>query len=826
MSDLTPMMKQYRDLKEQVPDALLFFRLGDFYEMFGDDALVASKELEITLTGRGQGEKRSPMCGVPFHSVQPYISKLISRGFKVAICEQTEDPALAKGIVKRDVIKIITPGTVLEEAMLNERANNYLMAAAFSGDKASLAFIDISTGEFRALDIEGGDRTRLLCDEIERIAPAEILIFPDAVEKNAQLKDLLETKGVHYTPYNLKDIFDVQLAKEKLLRHFSLSSLEAFGFGGSELSLCAASAVVDYLKETQKVKLFHINSIKKYRLDNYMYIDPATRRNLELVQTIRDRSFQGSLLWILDRTRTPMGARLLRNWILSPLREKSRVEERLDAVEELFNDQLLRRDMEDALEDIRDIERLTGKISSASAGARDLAALKESLSKLPAVKSMLKKCSSKLIKSLSGLKDMEEVRSLIDKAISDDPPLALKDGGLIKRGYSAELDELKDASLKGKEWISGLEEEERRRTGIKSLKVGFTKVFGYYIEVSSSNLKYVPQDYIRKQTLVNCERFITPDLKDKESMILNAQERSVEMEYSIFCGVRDKVAEFSLDLQEVASCIAQIDALLSLANVAVSENYKRPTLTPSPQPSPLIPLPGGEGNTVLIIKDGRHPVAEKTLGQHLFVPNDTLMDDNGRFLLITGPNMAGKSTYMRQVALIVLLAQIGSFVPASSAQIPVVDRIFTRVGAFDDLYAGQSTFMVEMLETANILNNATKDSLIVIDEIGRGTATFDGMSIAKAVAEHIHSKIGSRTLFATHYHELTTLPEKFKGIKNVNVSVKDEGEHIIFLHKIVDGPADKSYGIHVAKLAGLPQSVVSRAKEVYDTLEMVENKIS
>ncbi len=811
MSDLTPMMKQYRALKEQVPDALLFFRLGDFYEMFGDDALIASKELEITLTGRGQGEKRSPMCGVPFHSVQPYISKLISRGFKVAICEQTEDPALAKGIVKRDVIKIITPGTVLEEAMLNERANNYLMSLAFSPDKASLAFIDISTGEFKALDIEGGDRTRLLSDEIERISPAEVLVFPEALEKNPWLKSFFEAKGIHYTPYNLKDIFDVQLAKEKLLRHFSFSSLEAFGFGGSELSLCAASAAVDYLKETQKVKLFHINSIKKYSLDNFMHIDPATRRNLELVQTIRDRSFQGSLLWILDRTKTPMGARLLRSWILFPLREKGPIEERLDSVEEFFSDQLLRRDMEDALEDIRDIERLTGKISSASAGARDLAALKESLSKLPAVKSMLKKCSSKLIKSLSGLKDMEEVRSLIDKAISDDPPLALKDGGLIKQGYSAELDELKEASLKGKEWISGLEEEERRRTGIKSLKVGFTKVFGYYIEVSSSNLKYVPQDYIRKQTLVNCERFITPDLKDKESMILNAQERSVEMEYSIFCQVRDKVAEFSLDLQEVASCIAQIDALLSLANVAVSEDYKRPKIS---------------DKGALVIKDGRHPVAEKTLGRHLFVPNDTLMDDNGRFLLITGPNMAGKSTYMRQAALIVLLAQIGSFVPASSAQVPVVDRIFTRVGAFDDLYAGQSTFMVEMLETANILNNATKDSLIVIDEIGRGTATFDGMSIAKAVAEHIHSKIGAKTLFATHYHELTSLPEKFKGIKNVNVSVKDEGDNIIFLHKIVDGPADKSYGIHVAKLAGLPQSVVSRAKEVYDTLEMVENKIS
>jgi DNA mismatch repair protein MutS len=811
VSDLTPMMKQYNELKEQVPDALLFFRLGDFYEMFGDDALVAAKELEITLTGRGQGEKRSPMCGVPYHSVQPHISKLISRGFKVAICEQTEDPALAKGIVKRDVVKIITPGTVLEESMLSEKSNNFLMALAFSGDKASLAYIDISTGEFRALDIEEGDIERLLRDEIERVSPAEVLVSTDALEKNASLKAFLEARAIPFTPYNMKDIFDAQLAREKLLRHFSLSSLEAFGFSGAELSLCAASAVVDYLKETQKVKLFHINAIKKYRTGNFMYIDPATRRNLELVQTIRDRSFQGSLLWILDRTATPMGARLLRSWILFPLRERAAAEERLDAVDELFKDQLLRRDMEDALKDIRDIERLTGKISSASANARDLTALKESLSKIPGIKAMLSKCASPALKKTAGFSDMAEVFSLIDAAIADDPPFVLRDGGLIKKGFSAELDELNDASRKGKEWISSLEDEERARTGIKSLKVGFTKVFGYYIEVSSTNLKYVPQDYIRKQTLVNCERFITPDLKDKESMILNAQERSVEMEHSIFCGVRDKVAQYSKDLQHAAACIAEIDALLSLANVAVSENFKRPALA---------------GKGTLVIKDGRHPVAEKTLGQHLFVPNDTLMDDSSRFLLITGPNMAGKSTYMRQVALIVLLAQIGSFVPASSAQIPVVDRIFTRVGAFDDLYAGQSTFMVEMLETANILNNATKDSLIVIDEIGRGTATFDGMSIAKAVAEHIHSKIGAKTLFATHYHELTTLEDKFKGIKNVNVSVKDEGDDIIFLHKIVDGPADKSYGIHVAKLAGLPQSVVSRAKEVYDTLEMVENKLS
>ncbi len=811
MSDLTPMMKQYLEIKSQVKDALLFFRLGDFYEMFGDDALVASKELEITLTGRGQGENRAPMCGVPYHSVQPYVSKLISRGFKVAICEQVEDPALAKGIVKREVIKIITPGTILESSMLTENTNNYLMSISFSGEKCALAFIDVSTGEFKGIDLEGPDKMRQLFDEIERVSPSEVLMLPDAAQNNEKLLSFMSARGIIYTPYNLKDIFDVSLAKEKLLRHFSLSSLEAFGFSGSELSLCAASAIVDYLKETQKVPLLHINSLKKYRIDNYMYIDSATRRNLELVQTIRERSFEGSLLWILDRTKTPMGARSLRSWLLFPLCDKDAITARLDAVEELSKDQMLRADMADALDNIRDIERLTGKIASASANARDLVSLKESLEKLPSIKSVLSKCSSPLIRGLADFKDMSEVYSLISSAVADDPPFVLKDGGLIKPGYSAELDEIKNASLKGKEWISNLEEEERRRTGIKSLKVGFTKVFGYYIEVSSSNLKYVPQDYIRKQTLVNCERFITPDLKDKESMILNAQDRSVEMEYVIFCTVRDKVAAFAKDLQQVAFCVANIDALLSLANVAVSENYVKPKLKD----------PGSS----VEIKDGRHPVSEKTLGQHLFVPNDTVMGKDSGFLLITGPNMAGKSTYMRQVALIVLLSQIGSFVPASSASLPVFDRIFTRVGAFDDLYAGQSTFMVEMLETANILNNATKDSLIVIDEIGRGTATFDGMSIAKAVAEHIHSRIGAKTLFATHYHELTNLPEKFKGIKNVNVSVKEEGDHITFLHKIVDGTADKSYGIHVAKLAGLPDSVVKRAKEVYDTLEMVENKL-
>ncbi|MCX5749232.1 MAG: DNA mismatch repair protein MutS [Candidatus Saganbacteria bacterium] len=808
MSDPTPMMKQYRQVKSEVPDALLFFRLGDFYEMFGEDALVASKELEITLTGRGQGENRAPMCGVPYHSVTPYISKLISKGYKVAICEQVEDPDLAEGLVKREVIKIITPGTVLDTAMLSEKESNYLMALSFSSGRTGLSYIDISTGEFKALDIEGDVGMKVLYDEIERVSPAEVIISRDVFENDKKLVSFLKSKNIVITPYNLKDIFDAALAKEKVLKHFKLESLDGFGFKGDELSLCAVSPVIDYLKETQKTSLSHVNSIKKYRIDNFMYIDTSTRRNLELVQTIKERSFEGSLLWMLDRTKTPMGSRLLRSWVLSPLCDKKQIDARLEAVEELTKSSILRQELEGTLDDIRDIERLTGKIASASANARDLVALKESLLRLPKVKELLSGCFSRLIKEMTGFGDLSGIASLIEASIVDDPPFVIKDGGLIKKGYSAELDEIIEASTQGKEWISRLEETERQRTGIKSLKVGFTKVFGYYIEVSATNQKYVPMDYIRKQTLVNCERYITPELKEKESMILNAQERVVETEYSLFCTIRDRIAGSSKELQAVSLCIASLDALLALANTAVGEGYFKPEITS-----------GGE----LMIKEGRHPVAEKTIGHHLFVPNDTRMDELSRFLLITGPNMAGKSTYMKQIALIALLAQIGSFVPAKSAKIPVIDRIFTRVGALDDIYAGQSTFMVEMLEAANILNNATENSLIILDEIGRGTATFDGMSIACAVSEFIHTKIKAKTLFATHYHEITQLAEKYPGMKNLNVAVKEEGDHITFLHKILEGPSDKSYGIQVAKLAGLPDEVIKRAKEVYEKLEMVES---
>lgn len=829
MTDLTPMMKQYNDVKASVPDALLFFRLGDFYEMFGDDALVASKELEITLTGRGQGDNRAPMCGVPFHSVDPYISKLISKGYKVAICEQVEDPALAKGIVKREVIRIVTPGTVTGEMLPSEKDSNYLAAISVEKNSAAIAYMDVSTGEFKTIDLEGPDAVKKLREEIDRISPSECLLASDLLSIEKDIVEFLASKNILVTPYDMKDIFDRQLAQGKLQKHFRLSSLEGFGYNGVELSLCAASAVLDYAGQTQKTQLPHVTTLKKQPAEDYMYIDPSTRRNLELVRTIKDGSFEGSLLWVLDRTKTPMGARLLRSWLLLPLTKTETINTRLDAVEELSKSTMVRQQTGEALDGVRDIERLTGRIASASANAKDLIALKESLQRLPELEKLTAACRSELIRELKTGKELEGIALLIERAITDDPPFTIKDGGIIKKGFNEELDGIKEAAAGGKQWISDLEAAERERTGIKSLKVGFTKVFGYYIEVSSSNQKFVPMDYIRKQTLVNCERYITPELKEKESMILNSQDRQTEMEYAVFCSVRDEIAKYIKELQAVSYAVAQVDAVLSLANVAVAEDYVRPRLfsKPSSHPFSLLREKGStsSSDSTLIIKEGRHPVAEKTIGRHNFVPNDTLMDENGRFVFLTGPNMAGKSTYMRQVAQIVLLAQMGSFVPAKEASVPVVDRIFTRVGAFDDLYSGQSTFMVEMLETANILNNATANSLIILDEIGRGTATFDGMSIAGAVAEYIHSKIKAKTLFATHYHELTQTAEKTPGMKNLNVAVKEEGERVIFLHKIVDGPADKSYGIHVGKLAGLPAEVIRRAGEIYSKLEKAEDKI-
>ncbi|MFA4906427.1 MAG: DNA mismatch repair protein MutS [Candidatus Margulisiibacteriota bacterium] len=745
MTDQTPMVAQYREIKARHQDAILFYRLGDFYEMFNEDAELASRELDLTLTGRGKDENRMPMCGIPYHAAQGYIARLIEKGYKVAICEQTEDPALAKGLVKREVIRIVTPGTVLESDLLSEKNSNYLAAISLEKGKYGLAYVEASTGEFKTTDFT--DETQLKA-EIDRIAPAETIAASN----------------------------------------------------GS-----AVDAILEYLKQNRKTRLGHIGEPVKYSVGEFMLIDPQTRRNLELIQTIRDRSLKGSLLWVLDQCRTSMGSRLLKNWMLAPLLNREEIESRLNAVGELHKDAIRRAELSRELDQVFDIERLTGRVASGGANARDLIALKESLTHLPRIAEILK--DSKILKIPNPL---PEVVDHIRRAIVNDPPFVLSEGGIIKEGYKAELDELKQAARGGKSWITELENKERLRTGIKSLKVGFTKVFGYYIEVSNSNLNSVPTDYIRKQTLVNCERFITPELKDKESFILNAEERLKDMEYKIFCEVREQVAEHTKELQAIARQLARIDVLLSLAEVAVANNYCRPRITGSPD---------------IRITGSRHPVVEKTLGEQKFTPNNIVMDANSRFIMITGPNMAGKSTYMRQVALICLMAQIGSFVPAQSAELAIIDRIFTRIGAMDDIFSGQSTFMLEMTETANILKNATAHSLIILDEIGRGTATFDGMSIAAAVAEYIHQKIKAKTLFATHYHEITQLAEKHPGMKNFNVLVKEAGEEITFLHKIAEGVADKSYGIAVARLAGLPDEVVRRAREVYNTLEMVETDL-
>jgi DNA mismatch repair protein MutS len=807
---ITPMVKQYQDIKSQHKDAILFFRLGDFYEMFYDDARIASKVLELTLTGRGEGEKRMPMCGVPYHAADNYISKLLGKGYKVAICDQTEDPKLAKGLVRRDVVKVITPGTVQETRMLDEKTSNYLLAVSFLKNEAGLAFIDSSTGEFKMTCFAGGKNIEVLIEEINRISPSEILL-PDIIPVgSSKLSEGLRSAGYSITSY--KDTYDIDIAQKRLKEQFNVTSLESFGLSNFKPGYGAAVAIIDYLKNTQKGPLAHVNKIQPYETGDYMYIDPSTKRNLELVSTIRDRSTKGSLVWVLDRTSTPMGSRLLKNWILQPLLDIKEINSRFDAVGELSADLILRSELSRALGNVHDMERLIGKVASGAANAKDIVALKISLMNLPKIKLILKDCRSEKTKLVKELDEQAEVVRLIDNAITEDPPHTLKDGGLIKKGFDQELDKLTDMTRGNKEWISALELKERQRTGIKSLKVGYTSVFGYYIEISKSNLNAAPADYIRKQTLVNCERFVTPDLKEREALILNAEEKMFAMEYEIFIDVRSRVAGHTKDLQSVSQTLAEMDVLLSFASVAAEKKYSRPVL---------------DGKGGIHIKGGRHPVVEATLGENMFVPNDTDMArEKTRFSLITGPNMAGKSTYMRQVCLICLMAQAGSFVPAEKAALPLIDRVFTRIGAMDDIYAGQSTFMVEMTETANIINNATSRSLIILDEIGRGTSTFDGMSIAAAVAEFIHTKIKAFTLFATHYHEITQLAEKHPGMRNLNTLVKKEGDKVIFLHRIVEGAADQSYGIEVAKLAGLPDEIVSRAKEIYGTLEMVESGVA
>ena len=799
----TPMVKQYLEIKNQHRDKILFFRLGDFYEMFFADAELVSQELELTLTGRGKDENRVPMCGIPYHALDSYLPRLINKGYKVAICEQTEDPALSKGITKREVVRVVTPGTLMESNMLSEKQNNYLMAisTAEKNSQFGIAIVDASTGVFRVTEVE--NKTQLL-DEIARFNPSEILM-PES------LKTELTS---HITTF---ESLNETKAETVLLEHFKVKTLEGFGCQNLPLAKIAASSVLHYLGETQKTSLEHINTISTYYLGEYMICDNTTRRNLEVTKTIRDHSFKGSLLWVLDQTKTSMGGRLLREWVNQPLLNLQIIKDRQAAVAELYNDLILREEIKAFLKDIYDIERLTAKVASGTANARDLVALRESLTILPEIASSLTPASSKLLLSvrelLSATKWVSEITAFLENALVDNPPLQIKDGGMIKRGFNADLDEIFNITHGGKEWLIELENNEKERTGIKNLKVGFNKVFGYFIEVSKSNAEKVPDNYIRKQTLTTGERFITPELKERETLILNASERLVNMEYELFGEIRAEVAKYTRELQAISQKLAQLDVLLSLAIVAVDNNYRCPEMHPSEE-------------HLLQIEDGRHPVIEKTLKDAAFVPNDTNMDQSQeRFVVLTGPNMSGKSTYMRQVALILLMAQIGSFVPARKATLSIVDRIFTRVGAMDDLFAGQSTFMVEMTETANILNNASASSFIILDELGRGTSTFDGMSLAWAIAEYIHLKIGAKAIFATHYHELTQMENQYKGVRNYNVAVDEKGRNITFMHRVQQGGANKSYGIHVAQLAGLPSEVLGRAREILTGMESLQTDV-
>ena len=854
LNKITPMMSQYIETKKDYTDCILLYRIGDFYEMFFEDAEIAANVLELVLTGKdcGLGE-RAPMCGIPFHSVESYIPRLVSRGHKVAICEQLEDASLAKGLVKRDVIRIITPGTVVESNMLDDRKNNYIGAVYKKGDFYGYSYCDVSTGEFYTTNIISGNNDNKLVNEIAKTKPAELVINSELFSNDKFTHDLTERFNVYISNRDLPQEIDKEesifsyieqndnnieviakyLANEKteesmqnsdsiklkdrnvaLFQENSTSNniLNADGFNEMTKLKYASKAsiiLIKYIKETQKIDLTHINKINIYSTEKYMTIDNIARRNLEITETLRERNKKGSLLWVLDKTSTSMGGRLLRKWIEEPLLDLDEISKRQQGVYELKNNDILQSEIAENLRKVYDIERLSGKIAYGTVNARELITLKNSLSNIPLVKSLLKECDSAILKDIyNNIDELKDIFELIDNSIVDDPPLSVKEGGIIKPTFSEEIGKYITAARDGKQWIANLEAKERELTGIKNLKVGYNKVFGYYIEVSKGNVQYVPQDrYIRKQTLATGERYITEELKNMEGIILGAQEKTVNLEYEIFVNIRNDITKEIKRLQETANLIAELDCLSSFAKVAVENDYIMPEI-----------YDGQE----IIIKDGRHPVVEKLIPTGSFVPNDTLLDtDKNRVNVITGPNMAGKSTYMRQVALICLMAQIGSFVPASFAKIGIVDRIFTRVGASDDLSTGQSTFMVEMSEVANILNNATSKSLLILDEIGRGTSTYDGLSIAWSTVEYIanKSKIGARTLFATHYHELTELENKVDGVKNYCVAVKEKGEDVIFLRKIIEGGADESYGVHVAKLAGIPNTVITRANTILKDLK-------
>ena len=809
MAEYSPMMQHYLDTKNQYKDCILFYRLGDFYEMFFDDAINVSRELELTLTGKDCGqEERAPMCGIPYHAAEGYISRLISKGYKVAICEQLEDPKQAKGIVKRDVIRVVTPGTVMEANLLDDRKNNYIMSIYKNGIYFGVTVCDITTGDFRSTEIKDTNNFATLLDEISKYSPAELIVNQMMFDSQEEITKIKERFDVYVTKLEESKFINDAEALENRFKIVDDEDNILEDITVNMLSISATNALLSYLLDTQKNTLDHINKLVIYNTAKYMALDINARRNLEITEKLRDKSKKGTLLWVLDKSATSMGGRLLRRWLSNPLIDANKINKRLDAVQELKDNLMLRGELIESLKRVYDIERLAGKISYGSANGRDLISLKNSASQLPKIKNILSEAKSELLKELyEDLDVLEDIYELIDKTIVDEPPISVKEGGLIKLGFDEEVDKLKTATTDGKNWIISLEAEEREKTGIKNLKVGFNKVFGYYIEVSKSNISLVPDRYIRKQTLTNGERYITEELKKLENQILGAEEKVVNLEYNIFVAAREKIETQVERLQKSAEIIATMDALCSFATVADDQDYVRPQV---------------DNSGVIDIKNGRHPVIEKILPSGGFVQNDTYLDRvENRLSIITGPNMAGKSTYMRQVALITLMAQCGSFVPASSARIGVVDKIFTRVGASDDLSMGQSTFMVEMMEVAQILREATANSLVILDEIGRGTSTYDGLSIAWAVAEYISNKekCGAKTLFATHYHELTDLENKLEGVKNYSVAVKEKGEDIIFLRKIVKGGTDESYGVHVAKLAGVPQIVTKRANEILKSIE-------
>lgn len=799
---LTPMMQQYLEVKEGCKDCILFFRLGDFYEMFFEDAEIASKELELVLTGRDCGlEKRAPMCGIPFHAANSYISRLVNKGYKIAICEQLEDPSASKGIVKRGIIKVVTPGTYTDSSFLEENKNNYIMSLYIENEKnmAGLCFADVSTGDFNCTDSTFD--ISVILDEISKYAPKEIIIQQDIDEKIiSKIKERIDV-----TFSNVTEEFFITDVNERLKIQFSNINVNEY----NDIILKSCNGLLNYIMETQKTSLNHISEFNYYSIVDYLSIDSNSRRNLELTENLREKSKKGSLLWVMDKTSTAMGGRQLRKWIEQPLIDRNSIERRLNSVEELVNNIHLQVDLRDALKEIYDIERLVGKISSKSVNAKELLSLKNSIEKIPSVKNILSSFDSNLLVDMyNNIDELRDVYNILDEAILENPSISVKEGNIIKEGYNNEIDELKVAKAHGKEWIASLENSEREVTGIKSLKVGYNKVFGYYIEVTKTNLNLIPEGrYIRKQTLANAERFITPELKEMEDKILGAEDKLISLEYETFVKVREEVEKQIHRMQDTARIIAELDCLSSLAIIALENNYSKPKIT---------------NNEELYIEEGRHPVVEKIIPSGSFVSNDTNINTSDeQLLLITGPNMAGKSTYMRQVALIVIMAQIGGFVPAKNAIVSVCDKIFTRIGASDDLAAGKSTFMVEMWEVSNILKNASNKSLILLDEVGRGTSTYDGLSIAWSVIEYLcnNKKLKCKTLFATHYHELTKLEGVLDGVKNYSVSVKEIGSEIVFLRKIVRGGADQSYGIEVAKLAGLPDEVIVRAKEILDKIE-------